>query len=105
MSKLGIVYLTIFVFLLWFTNCSLVYETRPSFILLEEFKQEIFEVQKSKSISKIDLGSFYISDTTGLGNITLYQIQQQLNYLDVNRLSVNFGNDDLVFLARTGLCQ
>jgi hypothetical protein len=102
MSRLCLVYLAIFAILMWSTNSSLVYETRPSFILLEEFKQEIFNVQKSKSISKIDLGSYLIFDTTGLGNITLYQIEQQLNYLDVNRLSVEFENDDLVFQGKNG---
>ncbi len=102
MSGLSLFYPSILAVLLLTVNASLIYETRPSSILLEEFKQEIFNVQKLMSISKIDLGNYFYNDTTGVSNITLSSLEQQLQYLDVNRLSVEFDEDSLVFQGKNG---
>jgi hypothetical protein len=89
-SKKIVLMIAKIILLIGLTTSSLIYENKPKSLLLEEMKNELLNIQKMKSISKIDFGNFEYTDTETKQLITIQNVTQQLNYLDVNRLILNF---------------
>jgi len=91
-----------FILLISNINSSLIYELIPSSLVQEEFKSQVLDIQSYKSISKVDFGTFHFQDEI-LGIVDLLQIKQQLNYLDVSRLSLSIDpNSNFVLDGKNG---
>lgn len=90
------------IILISLTSCSLIYENKPKSLIFEEMKNELSIIQRMQSFSKIDFGAFEYTDTETQQVITIKNVTQQLNYLDVNRLNFNFEGDNYVVSGLNG---
>ena len=74
--------------LLSYIMSSLISEHKPDFLILQEFREEFYDIQQTLSIKSIDFGNFDYSSPT-LGKVSFSNFQLQLTSLDTQKLILN----------------
>lgn len=81
---------------------GLVYEYKPLHYLRRDFYNELNEIQKIKSINKIEYGDYEYSNPT-IGTISLKGIRQGgIYYLDTTRIKTAFTDDSSISVSFLG---